>query len=102
MPRRLLNLSLDPDVRRELDACAAALAVKLSILVEALGRALLAGDVQKLDKHVDTARTGVKTAQRARLAVNRESPAREGAYRAAVAEGRVGGKGGRPRKRPEP
>jgi hypothetical protein len=97
--RRSSNLSLDPEIREELDTRAAGFAVKPSILVEALGRALIAGDVQKLDEHVDAARNGVKAGQRARLDVARASPAREEGYRRAVEEGRVGGKGGRPRKR---
>lgn len=93
--RRSSNLSLDPEIRKELDARAAGLAVTISVLVEGLGRALLAGDVAKLDEHVAEACKGVKAGQRARLAVARESPAREEAFRRAVEEGRVGP---RPRK----
>lgn len=95
MPRRSSNLSLDPAIREELDARAAGLAVTTSVLVEALGRAMVAGDVGKLDEHVDAARKGVKAGQRARLDVARASPAREEAFRRAVEEGRVGP---RPRK----
>jgi hypothetical protein len=100
--RRSSNLSLDPEIRKVLDQRAETFTVKTSVLVEALGRAMVAGDVQKLEEHVVTAREGVKAAQRDRLAVARASPARQEAYRRAVAEGRVGGKGGRPRKLREP
>ena len=102
MPRRYTNLSLDTAVREGLDDRADELDVSTSVLVEGLGRAMLAGDVQKLDEHVATARKGVKTAERARGVAALASPAAQEGYRRAVEEGRVGGKGGRPRKTREP
>lgn len=75
MPKTYPSWAVDADVRAAIDARAAELRVHPSALVEGLGRAMMAGDVAKLDEHVGAARDAVKKGQRTRGAERLQSNA---------------------------
>jgi hypothetical protein len=87
MPKVYPSWGIDGDIRAAIDARAKALGVSPSALVEGLGRALLAGDVARLDEHVRASSEAVKEAQRARGAER----LRANAARSEIEERRVGG-----------